>query len=143
MANASASASVEVNVQAPTLNVNVGAIGVSNEETEFHLCGTPYPVVSSLKALLVLIMNAGSPGSGTCIIGCLGKENINCYHFICMGILQLLLVELCCLGLIWSLCASCKFKELADIYENTGKAPPANLAVSWNHEAVSYRIIAG
>jgi hypothetical protein len=40
--------------------------------------------------------------------------------------------------MIWSICSACKFKELADIFEATGKAPDANLILSWPHEGVAY-----
>lgn len=132
-------ASVTVKAEGPSKGIH--GLGPQNEETEFHLCGTPYPVVSSVKALMILILNAGSPGVGTCVIGCLGKDNVNCYHFICMGVIQMLLTQLCCVGLIWALCATCKFKELSDTYESTGVAPAANLALSLPHEAISFRTI--
>lgn len=130
-----------VHVSSPGVSVGVSIGGSGGLETEYHLCGTPLPVVSSLKALIIFTMNLGSPGAGTGLVGCLGKDNINCYHFICMGMLQYYLAPLCCLGMIWALCFSCKFKELADTYEATGQAPAENLAVSWPHEAVSFRTI--
>ncbi len=66
------------------VNVQVGA-PVIDQETPYHLCGKPYPLVSSGVASCSICLNLLYPGFGTYIIGCKGSTSSNCCFWICMG----------------------------------------------------------
>ncbi len=64
--------------------VQVGAPAI-DQETPYHLCGKPYPIVSSGIASCSICLNLLYPGFGTYIIGCKGSNSSSCCFWFCMG----------------------------------------------------------